>query len=76
MTGSVNPRRQGSYGIDAPYWVAVFAVMIAANVVLRFTGMEEGMIPGDWACSVPCRAQGRFTIRLPLDGACEPRQMR
>jgi SAM-dependent methyltransferase len=33
MTQQVSRRRQGSYGIDAPYWVAVFAVVIAANVV-------------------------------------------
>jgi ubiquinone/menaquinone biosynthesis C-methylase UbiE len=33
MAQRVSPRRQGSYGIDAPYWVAVFAVVIAANVV-------------------------------------------
>ena len=33
MSGAAHPRRRGSYGIDAPYWVAVFAVVIAANVV-------------------------------------------
>jgi SAM-dependent methyltransferase len=33
MTQHANPRRQGSYGIDAPYWVAILAVAIAANIV-------------------------------------------
>src|SRR5262245_9909917 len=33
MTRSVNPRRRGSYGIDAPYWTAAFAVLVAANVI-------------------------------------------
>ena len=33
MTGPAQPRRRGSYGIDAPYWVAIFAVVIAANIV-------------------------------------------
>jgi arsenite methyltransferase len=33
MTQRVNPRRHGSYGIDAPYWAAAFAVVIAANIV-------------------------------------------
>jgi arsenite methyltransferase len=33
MTERVNPRRRGSYGIDAPYWAAAFAVVIAANFV-------------------------------------------
>jgi SAM-dependent methyltransferase len=29
----VNSRRHGSYGIDAPYWAAFFAVVIVANLV-------------------------------------------
>jgi SAM-dependent methyltransferase len=33
MTQRVSPRRQGSYGIDAPYWVAFLAVLTAANIV-------------------------------------------
>jgi arsenite methyltransferase len=33
MTQRVNPRRHGSYGIDAPYWAAAFAVVIAANII-------------------------------------------
>jgi SAM-dependent methyltransferase len=33
VTQGVNPRRWGSYGIDAPIWVVVFAVVIAANIV-------------------------------------------
>jgi arsenite methyltransferase len=33
MTEKLNPRRRGSYGIDAPIWVAVFAFGIAANLV-------------------------------------------
>ena len=32
MTGPAQPRRRGSYGIDAPYWVAIFAVAIAVNI--------------------------------------------
>jgi SAM-dependent methyltransferase len=33
MAGPAQSRRRGSYGIDAPYWVAVFAVVIAANIM-------------------------------------------
>ena len=33
MTRRINPRRHGSYGIDAPYWAAAFAVVIAANLI-------------------------------------------
>jgi len=33
MTNRVNPRRRGSYGIDAPYWAAGLAVLIAVNVL-------------------------------------------
>jgi SAM-dependent methyltransferase len=33
MTGKLNPRRQGSYGIDAPYWVAFVFVLLAAEIV-------------------------------------------
>ena len=33
MAGRVDPRRRGSYGIDAPFWAAAFVVFIAANIV-------------------------------------------
>jgi SAM-dependent methyltransferase len=33
MTVKVSPRRRGSYGIDAPVWVAVFVLATAANFV-------------------------------------------
>ena len=33
MTGPADPRRRGSYGIDAPYWAAAFAALVAANVI-------------------------------------------
>ena len=33
MTEKLNPPRHGSYGIDAPTWVAVIALAIAANIV-------------------------------------------
>src|SRR5690348_13146536 len=33
MTQRAHPRRQGSYGIDAPYWAAAFALVLAANLI-------------------------------------------
>ena len=42
MAGRVNPRRRGSYGIDAPYWAAAFVVFIAANLVIASFG---GFLP-------------------------------
>ena len=38
MTNKLNPRRQGSYGIDAPLWIAVSAVLIVANLVNAVIG--------------------------------------
>jgi SAM-dependent methyltransferase len=34
MTGQAQPRRRGSYGIDAPYWAAAFVVLIVAEFAL------------------------------------------
>jgi ubiquinone/menaquinone biosynthesis C-methylase UbiE len=33
MTEKLNPRRRGSYGINAPFWGAVLAITTAANLV-------------------------------------------
>jgi ubiquinone/menaquinone biosynthesis C-methylase UbiE len=37
MTGRVVPRRRGSYGIDAPYWAAVLAVLIVFDLASAIT---------------------------------------
>jgi SAM-dependent methyltransferase len=37
MTAPAQPRRRGSYGIDAPYWAAAFAVLIIAELALAIT---------------------------------------
>src|SRR5690348_3506368 len=34
MTGPAQPRRRGSYGIDAPYWAAALVVLIVAELAL------------------------------------------
>ena len=34
MTGQAQPRRRGSYGIDAPYWAAAFVVLMVAEFAL------------------------------------------
>ena len=34
MTGRARPRRRGSYGIDAPYWVGAMALMTVAYLVI------------------------------------------
>jgi SAM-dependent methyltransferase len=38
MSGSVQPRRRGSYGIDAPYAFGAIAIMIVACLVMSIIG--------------------------------------
>jgi arsenite methyltransferase len=57
MTQRANPRRQGSYGIDAPLWVGIFAVVIAANVVnAALSGKPWPLVPVVFllACAGSC----------------------
>jgi SAM-dependent methyltransferase len=68
MTQRVSPRQRGSYGIDAPYWVAVFAVVIAANVVNAvISGRVWPFLPVVFllACAVSCfytTLRGKFVV--------------
>ena len=72
MTRRVSPRRQGSYGIDAPYWVAVFAVVIAANVVNAvISGRVWPFLPVVFllACAGSCfytTLRGKFVVWADL----------
>ncbi len=72
MTGPAQPRRRGSYGIDAPYWVAVFAVVIAANVVnAALSGKLWPFVPVVFlsACAGSCfytTLRGKFVVWADL----------
>jgi SAM-dependent methyltransferase len=45
MTGQAQPRRRGSYGIDAPYWVAVIVVLTVVELVLAIlTAILSGRV--------------------------------
>ncbi|HVS39635.1 MAG TPA: class I SAM-dependent methyltransferase [Gemmataceae bacterium] len=44
MTQCATPRRQGSYGIDAPYWVAFVVVVTAFNVVSAVLNAIDGRL--------------------------------
>jgi hypothetical protein len=68
MTQRVNPRRHGSYGIDAPYWAAAFAVVIAANIVNAvISGGVWPFVPVGFllACAGSClytTLRGKFVV--------------
>jgi SAM-dependent methyltransferase len=72
MTGAAHPRRRGSYGIDAPYWVALFAVVIAANVVnAALSGKAGPLVPAVFlsACAGSCfytTLRGKFVVWADL----------
>ena len=72
MTQRVTPRRRGAYGIDAPYWVAVFAVVIAANVVnAALSGKVWPFVPVVFllACAGSCfytTLRGKFVVWADL----------
>jgi SAM-dependent methyltransferase len=60
VTQRVSPRRRGSYGIDAPYWVAAFAVLIAANIVnAALSGKAWPFVPVVFLLA--CAASGFYT---------------
>jgi SAM-dependent methyltransferase len=68
MTGRVPAHRGGSYGIDAPYWAAVFALVIAANVVNAVVaGQVWAFLPVPFllACAGSClytTLRGKFVV--------------
>jgi arsenite methyltransferase len=68
MPQRVNPRRRGSYGIDAPYWAAAFAVVIAANIVNALvSGSVWAFVPVLFllACAGSCvytTLRGKFVV--------------
>jgi len=72
MTQRANPRRQGSYGIDAPIWVGVFAILIAANVVnAALSGKVWPLVPVVFllACAGSCfytTLRGKFVVWADL----------
>jgi SAM-dependent methyltransferase len=72
MDGQAQPRRRGSYGIDAPYWVAIFAVVIAANVVNAvISGRVWPFLPAVFllACAGSCfytTLRGKFVVWAEL----------
>ncbi len=51
MTGPAQPRRRGSYGIDAPYVFAAVAVLIVASLVLAIISLVLAIISGEVSIS-------------------------
>jgi arsenite methyltransferase len=51
MTENLNPRRRGSYGIDAPYAAAFIAVQIVASLVLAIVSLVLAIIFGEVSIS-------------------------
>ena len=51
MTENLNPRRRGSYGIDAPYAAAFIAVLIVASLVLAIVSLVLAIISGEVSIS-------------------------
>jgi arsenite methyltransferase len=72
MAVRMSPRRRGSYGIDAPYWAAAFAVVIAANVInAAISGGVWPFVPVLFllACAGSClytTLRGKFVIWATL----------
>jgi SAM-dependent methyltransferase len=51
MTGQAQPRRRGSYGIDAPCAAAFIAVLIVASLVLAIISLVLAIISGEVSIS-------------------------
>ncbi len=51
MAGQAQPRRRGSYGIDAPYAAAFVAVLIVASLVLAIISLVLAIISGEVSIS-------------------------
>jgi SAM-dependent methyltransferase len=72
VTQPVNAARRGSYGIDAPYWVVIFAVVIAANVLnAALSGKVWPFLPVLFllACAGSCfytTLRGKFVVWADL----------
>jgi arsenite methyltransferase len=72
MAVRMSPRRRGSYGIDAPYWAAAFAVVIAANIInAAISGGVWPFVPVLFllACAGSClytTLRGKFVIWATL----------
>jgi arsenite methyltransferase len=68
----VDQRLRGSYGIDAPYWAAVIAVLIAAEIVLAIiSGAMLTFVPVLFllaivACALHTTLRGKFLVWADL----------
>jgi SAM-dependent methyltransferase len=80
MTGKLNPRRKGSYGVDAPYWVVFVLILLAfeiANAVIARSAWP--ILPVVFIVAIICSSlystlRGKFAVwaelldNLPLRG--------
>ena len=72
MAGRVDPRRQGSYGIDAPYWAASFVAFTVANFInAMFAGGFLPYLPAFFlfACAISffyTTLRGKFVVWAKL----------
>jgi arsenite methyltransferase len=72
MTQTVNRKRRGSYGIDAPYWAALVAVLIVADITMAIiSGEVRTFVPVLFlltiaACALHTTLRGKFLVWADL----------
>jgi arsenite methyltransferase len=72
MTVRVQPRRNGSYGIDAPYLLPVPALLIVANIIEGLTSATvwpfavAGLVAACAGCGLYASRRGKFAVWAEL----------
>jgi SAM-dependent methyltransferase len=72
MTARVQPRRNGSYGIDAPYLLPVPALLIVANIIDGVTSgtvwpfAVAGFVTACASCGLYATRRGKFAVWAEL----------
>ena len=72
MAASVQPRRKGSYGIDAPYLLPVPALLIVANIIDGVTSgavwpfAVAGLVTACAGCGLYASRRGKFAVWAEL----------
>jgi arsenite methyltransferase len=72
MTAGVQPRRNGSYGIDAPYLLPVPALLIVTNIIEGVTSGRvwpfavAGLVTACVGCGLYASRRGKFAVWAEL----------
>ena len=72
MTARAQPRRVGSYGIDAPYLLPVPAVLIVANIIQGAASrtfwpfVASALVTASTACGLYASRHGKFAVWAEL----------